>query len=150
SLFQADPERAATMTGELLKSDSTTSRRLKESAVAMLGQHLNSKTTPMLIEIARNQTDPKLRRIAVFWLGQSGDENAVSLLQEMTTKPDVMDIALVAIQALAQSSNPRAREILLNLARNGQSVEMRKQAIFWLGNQGREAVVDDLLKIYES
>ena len=150
SLFQADPERAAAMVGEILKPDSKANRQLKETAIMMLGQHRNAKTTPMLMELARNQTDPKLRRTAIFWLGQSGDESAVKLLEEMAAKTDDVETAKVALFALTQSNSPRARETLLNAARNSPSVEIRKQAIFWLGQQGRDAAVDDLLKIYES
>jgi HEAT repeat protein len=150
SLFQADPERASALVADLLKPDSKASRRLKETAIALLGQHHNTRTTATLMELARSQNDAKLRHTAIFWLGQSQDENAIKLLEDLAAKTDDVETAKSALFALTQTNSGRARETLLNVARNSPSVEMRKQAIFWLGNQGGDAAVDDLLKIYES
>ncbi len=150
SLFQADPERAAAMVGEILKPDSKANRRLKETAISLLGQHHNAKTTATLMELARNQTDPKLRRTAIFWLGHSRDEDAIKLLEALAAKTDDVETAKAALFALTQNNSTRARLVLLNVARTSPSVEMRKQAIFWLGQRGQDAAVDDLLQIYES
>lgn len=149
SLFQADPDRAVAMVGELLKPDAKADRRLRETAVAMLGQHSGPKTTSILIDLARSSSDPKLRRTAVFWLGQSNDENAFNVLQEMAAKSDDVETAKMALMALAQGNAARSRDLLLKTAREAKSIELRKQAIFWIGQQGGESATDDLLKIYE-
>ena len=83
SLFQSNPDRAAAFVADLLKPGSVADRRLKENAIDLLGQHMGPRTTPMLMELARNQTDPKARKKAIFWLGQSGDESAIDLLKEV-------------------------------------------------------------------
>src|SRR5262245_52551920 len=82
SLFQTNPERAAAYVAEFLKPGSAVDRRLKENAIDLLGQHIGPRTTPMLMELARDQTDPKARKKAIFWLGQSGDDGAIDLLKE--------------------------------------------------------------------
>ena len=148
SLFQADPERAATIVAEMLKPDSKADHKLKETAVALLGQHGGPKAIAALTELARNQSDPKLRKTAIFWLGQSGDENALSLLKDLATKSDDEETAKSALFALAQHGDKRAHEVLLDVAVNSKSMKLRKEAIFWLGQQGAESTVDDLMKIY--
>src|SRR5499426_2784563 len=81
-LFQSNPDRAMAIVGEiLLKPDSQAGRQLKDNAIALLGQHGGPKTTPTLMDLARNLTDRKLRKTAIFWLGQSGDESAFGLLK---------------------------------------------------------------------
>jgi thioredoxin-like negative regulator of GroEL len=86
SMFQNNPERAAQLVGEMLKPGSTQSRRIKETAISLLGQHRRPETTAMLIELARNQQDPKLRKTAVFWLGQTNDESALDVLKEISAQ----------------------------------------------------------------
>jgi HEAT repeat protein len=154
SLFQSDPERAAAFVADLLKPGSAADRRLKENAIDLLGQHVGPRTTPMLMELARDQTDPKARKKAIFWLGQSGDESAFNLLKEVATQPTNTgadtEVAKAALFALSQHSSPRAYELLVELARGAISTEIRREAIFWIGQRGQEAAVDDLTKIYEA
>lgn len=148
SLFQADPDKALSFVAEILKPDSKADRRLRETAIALLGQHQGPKTTALLMDLARAQSDPKLRRTAIFWLGQSGDEKAFEMLKEMATKDGNEEVAKTALFALAQHGDKRGREVLLEIARSGQSPKLRRDAIFWLGQRGDESAVDDLMKIY--
>src|SRR2546422_980954 len=154
SLFQSNPERAAAFVADLLKPSSAADRRLKENAIDLLGQHSGPKTTPILMELARDQTDPKLRKKAIFWLGQSGDESAFDLLKEVAMHPvnteADTEVAKAALFALSQHSSPRAYELLVELARGASSTELRRNAIFMIGQRGQEAAVDDLMKIYEA
>lgn len=148
SLFQADPDKALNFVADILKPDSKADRKLRETAVALLGQHQGPKTTALLIDLARSQSDPKLRRTAIFWLGQSGDEKAFDVLKEMALKGGDEEVSKTALFALAQHGDKRGREVLLEIARSGQSPKLRRDAIFWLGQQGGESAVDDLMKIY--
>src|SRR5262245_50498085 len=150
SLFQSNPDRAAAYVADLLKPGSAADRRLKENAIDLLGQHIGPRTTPMLMELARDQTDPKARKKAIFWLGQSGDESAFDLLKEVAMQANDTEVAKAAIFALSQHSSPRAYELLVELARGASSTELRRDAIFWVGQRGQEAAVDDLTKIYEA
>lgn len=154
SLFQSNPERAVALVADLLKPGSAADRRLKENAIDLLGQHAGPRTTPMLMELARDQSDPKTRKKAIFWLGQSGDESAFNLLKEVAlrstnTEADT-ETAKAALFALSQHSSPRAYELLVELARGASSTEIRRDAIFWIGQRGQESAVDDLTKIYEA
>jgi HEAT repeat protein len=154
SLFQSNPDRAAAIVAEILKPGSTADRRLKENAIDLLGQNIGPSTAPILMKVARDQTDPKARKKAIFWLGQSGDESAFDLLKEVAmhqtnTEADT-EAAKAALFALSQHSSPRAYELLVEFARGSSSKELRREAIFWIGQRDQETAVDDLTKIYEA
>src|SRR5262245_52301280 len=87
SLFRSNPDRAAAIVAEILKPGSKADQRLKENAIDLLGQNIGPKTAPMLMKVARDQTDPKARKKAIFWLGQSDDESAFDLLKEVAMQP---------------------------------------------------------------
>lgn len=149
SLFQADPERAATIVADILKPDSKADRRLKETAIMLLGQQGGAKYTDTLIAMARNETDTKLRRTAIFWLGQSGDPRTFGLLQELT-KSDDAEIGKAALFALSQRNDEQAKQAIREIARGAQSTKLRREAIFWLAQRGDESVVDELIQLYGS
>lgn len=150
SLFQSNPERAAAIVADILKPDSKADKRLREHAVMLLGQHPGAKTTPMLLELARNQADPKLRKTAIFWLGQSKDEKVFDFLKETAKQDADPEAAKAALFALSQHSSERSQQLLLELARTASSTKLRSEAIFWLGQKGGETAVNELVTLYDS
>ncbi|MCI0659723.1 MAG: tetratricopeptide repeat protein, partial [Acidobacteria bacterium] len=126
SLFQSNPERAAEFAAAMLKPDSTSDRRLKEIAISLLGQHRVPNTTALLIEIARNQPDPKLRKTAIFWVGQGGSDAAVDALMKLYDTEQNADLKKQILFSLSQNNNPRARAKLSEIASSsGSSIELR-------------------------
>ncbi len=149
ALFQANPERGMQIVADILKADSKSNRQLKEIAISLIGQHSGKGGVETLLNIARNEKDPRLRKSAVFWLGQTGDERALDVLKEMALSDDA-EISRMAISALGQRSNARALAFLSETARTATSVRARKEAIFWLSQSGGEGAIDELLKLYDS
>lgn len=149
SLFQADPERGAAIVADILKSDSKASWRMKETAVMLLAQHGGAKSADTLIGLARGGGDSKLQRTAVFWLGQSNDPRVFDLLQELAQSGDV-EIAKASLQGLSQLGGERANQSLLSIARNGKSVGLRRDAVFWLAQSAGEKGIDELFQLYAS
>jgi HEAT repeat protein len=149
SLFHADPERAAAMVADLLKPTSTASPKLKETAVMLLAQHGGAQATETLLALARGGGAPKLQRTAIFWLSQTKDPRALDLLLELVQGAN-LELARAALLPLAQHSDARARQGLLQAARNAPSTELRREAIFWLGQHGGEGAFDELGQIYSS
>jgi len=146
SMFQADPERGAIVVADILKPDSKANPKLKERAIMLLAQHGGAKSVDTLLALARGG-DPKLQKTALFWLGQSNDPRAFDLLQELSQSADP-DVARTSLMGLSQLGGERATQVLLNLARNGQSIAVRREAMFWLAQTGGEKILDDLLQIY--
>jgi hypothetical protein len=45
-----------------------------------------SEGVPLLIQVARTNTNPAVRKQAMFWLGQSRDPRALQFFQEILFK----------------------------------------------------------------
>ncbi|HYP52617.1 MAG TPA: HEAT repeat domain-containing protein [Pyrinomonadaceae bacterium] len=149
SLFHSDPARAAALAAELLKPGSRASRELKETAVSLLGQHGGPEAAGMLLDIARTQPDPDLRAIAVHRLGQTNDERVFDELVKIYESERDREVKGQVLHAFAQMNSPRAHAKLLEFARVGD-LELRVQAIHWLGQRRGEAVIDELLSIFRA
>lgn len=149
SLFESNPDRALTYVSEWLKPNSTASRRMKESAVSLLGAHGGKQAIPILLDIARNQPDAKLRQTAIHRLGEAGGEQVMDELMSIYTADPDLKIKQQVLHALAEMDGARASAKLLEIAQNQSGdIELRKTAISRLGE--REGAFDNLVRIYDT
>jgi TolA-binding protein len=100
-----------------------------------LGQVKNEKALNALATIARDKTkSERVRNNAVFWIGESSNANRVTILEDIYKNN--MDSAKTRNQvafALSQHPDARAVAVLANMASTDPEIEVRKQAVFWLG-----------------
>ncbi|MGH9902226.1 MAG: HEAT repeat domain-containing protein, partial [Pyrinomonadaceae bacterium] len=152
SLCQAEPARCASLVNDVLRAGSSSSLRLREAAISLLGRHGGAEAVPGLINIARNDANEKLRMRAISALGHSDDERALEPLREIALRPGYKDESDIdtAIHALVQHDSPRAVAIVGEVARTSPSPEARKHAIGLLSSRKGEPVVDELFKIYDA
>jgi HEAT repeat protein len=149
SLFDSNPERAFGFVTDWLKPTSTASRRMKESAVSLLGAHGGKQAVPLLLDIARNQPDAKLRQTAIHRLGEAGGEMVLDELMRIYAAAADRNIKRQVLHALAEMNGARADAKLLEIAQNGsEEIELRKTAISRLGE--REGAFDNLVRIYDA
>lgn len=90
---------------------------------------------PRLLVIARNTKVPMdTRRPAVFWLGQAAEQAATRGLDSLA-RDDRGDIEIrnQAVFALSQRPVDEGVPVLIRIARSNPYVEVRKSALFWLG-----------------
>jgi hypothetical protein len=90
---------------------------------------------PDLLRIARNdRISRKVRRSSVFWLGQAAGEAATRGLTELVDdRAADRDVRESAVFALSQRPKDEGVPALLRIARQNPDPELRKKAIFWLG-----------------
>jgi hypothetical protein len=90
---------------------------------------------PTLIQLARNPRLPaETRRQAVFWLGQAAGAAATRGLDSIARDPTGdLEVRKHAIFALSQRPADEAVPALINIARTNRHAELRKTALFWLG-----------------
>ena len=150
SLMQSNPERALPYIGEMLKNDSKASKGLKEVAVRLLGQYRGTSSTSLLLDLARNQSDPKLRRSAIYSLSNVEDDKVFDLLLDLATKSEDPEIAKTALRALANHRNQKAKDSIGSLALNAKSLLIRRDAMYYLGERKDDASVDRLISIYDN
>jgi len=90
---------------------------------------------PDLFKIARSQSVPTAtRKSAVFWIGQAAGEAVTKGLDSLAEGSDVdRDVRESAVFALSQQRNDVGVPALISIARTNKDPDIRKKAIFWLG-----------------
>jgi hypothetical protein len=90
---------------------------------------------PRLLRLARDtRVREDTRRQAVFWLGQAaGDAAAKGLDSIATDSGGEIEIRKQAVFALSQRPAGEGVPILIRIARTNRHPELRKTALFWLG-----------------
>lgn len=119
-LLTLAPEVSGDAGGELV-----TAATLADSAVVW----------PRLLRMARDSSiGEDTRRQAVFWLGQAAGEEATRGLDTMVsdTGGDI-EVRKHAVFALSQRPADEGVPALIRIARTNRHPELRRQALFWLG-----------------
>jgi hypothetical protein len=90
---------------------------------------------PDLLRLARREDLPiKTRRQAVFWLGQAAGDAATRGLDSITTdERGDLEVRKQAVFALSQRPADEGVPVLIRIARSNPHAELRKSALFWLG-----------------
>ncbi len=74
-------QKVAAAITERIEQDPDT--EVKKRAVFALSQMPKDEGVPLLINVARTNTNPAVRKQAMFWLGQSKDPRAVEFFAEI-------------------------------------------------------------------
>jgi HEAT repeat protein len=126
-------------------------RGVKEQVLHAFSQMNSPRAYARLLEVARGGDDRELRQTAIHWLGQRREAQAVDDLMRLLSGERDDDIRASILHAFAQLNDPRAQARLLEVARGGDnSVELRAQAIHWLGQRKSDTAVDELMSIYRA
>jgi len=93
---------------------------------------------PDLFTLARASDVPTAtRKSAVFWIGQAAGEAATKGLDSLAREDDVdREVKESAVFALSQQRDDVGVPALISIARSNHDPEIRKKAIFWLGQSG--------------
>jgi hypothetical protein len=96
---------------------------------------------PALSKLARDESRPNAtRKQALFWLAQAAGER-VAGIDRGAEDPDT-EIRKQAVFALSQRRNGEAVPALIQVARRNRDPEVRRSALFWLGQSNDVRVVD--------
>lgn len=90
---------------------------------------------PQLLRLARSDAAPSdSRKQAVFWVSQAaGDSATAGLSQLAESEKEDHDIRTQAVFALSQRPRDEGVPALIRVARTSTSAEVRRSALFWLG-----------------
>lgn len=93
---------------------------------------------PRLLGIAKDARRPReVRSSAVFWVSQAAGEEATKGLREIVDEPEAdREVRKSAVFALSQRPKDESVPALIKIAKTHRDAEMRKTAIFWLGQSG--------------
>jgi hypothetical protein len=99
---------------------------------------------PALIKIARNADLPRSTRTqSVFWLGQAAGDAATANLNSIVLDNSVdREVRESAVFALSQRPREEGIPALIAVARTNKDPEIRKKALFWLGQSHDPRAID--------
>ena len=99
---------------------------------------------PALLKIARNSNVPRgARNQSVFWLGQAAGDAATANLKDIVLDNSVdREVRETAVFALSQRPREEGVPALIAVARTNKDPEIRKKALFWLGQSHDPRALD--------
>src|SRR5215213_11914803 len=126
SLFQADEERAIGVVMDAIKANPTPCQGFQAAAVSLLGSHSGARGVPILLEIARNNADPKLRLTAIKRLGDQHSEQITDELIKLYDADRTKEVRAQILRALVESRTTRGSAKVLEIARSGDDIATRQ------------------------
>lgn len=150
ALFQTDLQRGVMAATDWLKPGSTQTVRCKSAALTLLGRNGGKAVTPVILGVARNESDVKLRARAISALGTTNDDTVVDALREFALNSTDNNIVEASLYALSKHTGDRAIAVLSDIAISGKIPAHRKAAIASISMRPGEPAVDALLRIYDA
>lgn len=136
ALLQMDAARAEPILEKVLARRDECSAVLRRKAVFLVAQKESSKAADILLNVAKSDPDPDVREQAVFWMSQVKGDRATALLGDIVNGTGDIRLRKKALFALSQSQGTAGTTMLRSIASsNSQPVQLRQEAIFWLGQK---------------
>ena len=115
---------------------------VRKGAIFGLSQSRVPETLDTLISIARSDNEPRLRSEALFWLAQKAGQKVSTMNAARIDQVPDRVVKKKAVFALSQLPKDEGVPLLIKVARTNTNLEVRKQAMFWLGQSKDPRAVD--------
>jgi hypothetical protein len=133
ALFWAGQSRDARIEREIATLVNDSDHEVAKSALFAMSQLKTDESARVMLTAARNQSLPlDVRKSAVFWIGQLATDAATKGLKDLTTDEN-SEVKKQAVFALSQMKTETSMDALIHIARTSKDREVRKSALFWLG-----------------
>ncbi len=147
-------DRAALATLQSL-FESVTERELRKSIVHAAGENEDKAgALAFLLRVAKSDPEREVRKTAVHAIGETGGESALDELMRIYAGEADLEIKKTVIHAVGEMGDhksARAEAKLFEIARDaGAQQELRKTAIHQLAERNTDAVVTELIKLYDT
>lgn len=150
ALFQTDVQRGVVAATDWLKPGSTQTVRCKSAALTLLARHGGKASTPVILNLARTETDVKLRARAISTLGATNDDSVIDPLRDFALSSTDNQIVEASLYALSRHTNERVIGVLTDIATSGKTPAQRKMAIASIASRPGDPAVDALFRIYDA
>ena len=124
----------------------STNEDLKQKIIFSLSQMRSTENTRWLMDLALNSREGiELRKKALFWAGQTGAD--ITDLVQLYDRTSDHDMKEQLIFVYSQRHETQALDKMIDIARHETDRELRKKAIFWLGQSRDPRAAQALLEI---
>ena len=136
------PAESVALLESLASTTGDTKDRVTNSAIMAISLHAEPSALETLFRIARSGSEARARSEALFWLAQrAGDKVAATIRERIDQDPDT-EVKKRAVFALSQLPKDEGVPLLIQVARTNRIPEVRRQAMFWLGQSKDPRAVD--------
>lgn len=116
---------------------------VRDKIIFSISQQNDDESQKWLVDLASNTNESiELRKKALFWAGQTG--TPFSQLSAMYGRMREQEMKDQMIFVFSQRREPAALEKLMDIAKNDPDREVRRKALFWLG-QSKDSRVSAFL-----
>jgi len=146
-LSQVDSPAAVAALDSILRSASDPA--LQDKAIFALSQQDSPRARQALRDFAlRAGVSSDLRQKAIFWIGQGDDPDRLSFLKTLYSSLQDAESRDKILFSMSQVEGRESQRWLLGVAGDvNESIELRKKALFWVGQSDIPAT--DLFTLYE-
>jgi hypothetical protein len=110
------------------------SDKIREHAIFALTQNKDPQALAVVVGVAHNDKSTRVRSQALFWLAQrAGHKMAEGAINDAIANDPETEVKKKALFALTQMPSGEGVPLLIQVARTNRNPEVRKQAMFWLG-----------------
>jgi HEAT repeat protein len=142
SLLNTDPEKAIPLLDKIIQGNY--SSKLKDKALFVLSQSGSEKAQQILMTLAKGNTQPDLQKRAIRYMGMNGNGRNRAVLKEIYNSSTDMGVKKSVFQAWLMCG---CKDDVAALARTEKNLELRREAIRYLGMMGGRA---ELLEFYKN
>ncbi len=142
SLMASDPDKALPILKRLLTSSNPP--KIKDRAMFVLAQNPSPEAHKLLVEVARDSSNPDLQLKAIHYMGMMGNQGSREALASVYSSSSDPGVKRAILEAFMISGS---RDFLLNAAKSEKNPELRRYAIKQLAISGGEA---QLWQLYQS
>ena len=123
---------------------------LKTTLLFLASCHTGPRGYAFLKKVALGPDAVKVRESAVFWLGNFGDARSLADLKEIFGREKTAAIKKQIVFAIQLNKTKEATVELIAIAKSDADPEIRKSAVFWLGQKASAESVKALQDIVEA
>ncbi len=110
--------------------------RVADTSMTAISLHDAPAADRVLVGWARNHPDRRARGQALFWLGVRASREAFAAIAGAIDDDPDTEVKKKAVFALSQMPKDQGIPKLIDVARTHRNPQVRKQAMFWLGQSG--------------
>ncbi len=146
-LSQVDSPAAVAALDSILRSANDPA--LQDKAIFALSQQDSPRARQALKDFAlRGGVSSDLRQKAIFWIGQGDDPDRSGFLKTLYVQLKDTESREKILFSMSQIDGPESQRWLLQIASDvNEGIELRKKALFWVGQSDIPAT--DLFTLYE-
>jgi len=123
---------------------------LRKSLIFIVSEHSTPRAFDFLRKAALGSSyGLEVRKGAVFWAGNSKDPRGLDLLKEVFRGARGKELKEQVVFALTLNDRKESLEELIRIAKTEADLEVRKNAIFWLGQKASQESIQTLKDVVE-